>query len=289
MATVKEADGNPFEDRTVDPPEAEGVEVDVSADDDPIDEPREEKRRKRGRDRWEERERELERASAQLSESQQRIARLEAQVAAVAQREQRNEPDELEQEFDSVWSERERLAAEFGRIDPRQVTAEVRADYMGRAKKLERKQQEVVARIEARKHVRPAEDPQITALRVKHSDVISDPTRFSAAQLYYNNKLRSGATPGPELVEESMSYGRKFSFDDARRQARVSDTDRARHVGPPAGGARGSSEDAPKSVKLTKDDMRMADTLFPHIDDSKRYQHFAKEVLLKRKNDTDNA
>lgn len=291
MAKSKEDEGNPFESPAGD--DEDTVEVSVSEESSDGDgeegESRKERRQARGRERWNEREREIGDLRSANADQQARIARLEQQVAESNRRQQDSQRGDGDKELDDVWEQRANLASEYQRIDPKQMTPELRKQYMDRAKKLEIKQADLLAERAASKHRQPAEDPRIVALRVKHSDVMGDPTKWEAAQMYYNDKVRKGEREGPELIEKAMAYARGFSLDTSRRQAQASDTDRQRHVGPPASGARGSREDAPTTVRLTKHDMKMADAMYSHIPEEKRYQHFHKEILSKKEKNTEHA
>lgn len=283
--------GNPFEDTEQDATESAPTTPEVREGDMVVDltEPvsmakesdeerqtRAEKKQQRSSERWDERERELRETRDRMSALERELS----EIRRVAQPREEPREDPFQSKLDDVYERRRDLAARYS-LDSRReggLSKEERAEYESKAKKLEMEQMELVA-ARAAVRTRPAQpDPEITAIRAKHYDVVSHPQAAKWAHAALAQAEAEGTTLSPRVVDEVAERARKrFNLGGARE---ASESERSKYTGAPKSG-QVSNREPPNTYRMTKDDKKMADSLYSHIkDDATRYRTWVKEVAL---------
>jgi chromosome segregation ATPase len=280
--------GNPFEDTEVDATEGkpEVREGDLVVDlTEPVSakEPddvrltRDEKKQQRSAERWDDREREL-------RETRDRMSSLERELQEIRQSSQRREEaprsDPFQTKLDDVYQRRRDLAARYTAESRRDggISKPERDEFEKRAKDLEMEQMELVAS-RAAVRLRPAQpDPELTAIRARHYDVLSHPQAAKWANAVLEQTVAEGAQVNPTVIDEIADRARgRFGLAGPRK---VSDAEKSKYTGAPKAG-QVSSKEPPSTYRMTKDDKKMADSLYSHIkDDSTRYRTWVKEVAM---------
>lgn len=261
----------------------EAVEEDTEADttDDRLS------RKGRRANRFREAQERAEAAERARAEAEERAARLqEAILLRLAngqpQSQQSEAKDPLDSKIESLREQRKRLRAQAAAMARAgmNIPDDLEADY-------ERLEMEIAETVAEKRISSRREDPEESerrtvqrALQLQHPEVYGDPRATRWAKGRFEQLMADPSSAGkPEIAvvrQALMDAEVQFGF----KRPSVSEGQKAKYAGRSAG-ASGAASPA-KTVTLSKEERRMADTLYDHIKDpKKRYVEYARKVALK--------
>lgn len=258
------------------------VDGDVSLDDDgaPEEEEPRPSRKQRRANRYREQEERANAAERERDELRERLDRLESshreQVQGFARRvaESGPGPSSHEDSLAGVYKKQEELLSDYNSLlKSGQMTPDVERRYQDRYREIEREKLEAVAREQIQRMQPQIEnDAQVRAIRERNRDVFGDHRASAWAKGRYEQMVADGEPASEATIEKAI--------DESRRRFRLggykepTQRDRSRYTGSSPGPA-GSSG---RSFALTPQLKEWADETYPHIPESKRYQHWFNEV-----------
>lgn len=243
-------------------------------------------------------------AQRQYEEERARRMALEAQIAATRQpaAPQRSQ-EELRTEAQNQYRA-DLEAVQRARMDLQQVvqanrenfTEDVRQRVMTEDTNLRlyeaEAQRRYMARMDQIERPPPAPPPNPAAQVVvaRYQEVVNDPLGFRYADTYYlEQKRKDPNRDNLELLEESLKYGRSKMRGEAfspatRERSRPTAQQKAKYVGTGGNGAVGGPPDPSVRQTISKDEDRLAQKLYAHIQDpAERRRMFYKNVKMKKR------
>jgi hypothetical protein len=211
----------------------------------------------------------------------QELQRLRAQPAPQYVAPPQPQVDPTQQELDSVYDRQQELQNSFmleqqaGTLTPEKST-----EMMSKARKLDERKLELIAQRTNRQSGVGQQDPNAgmrQMLQSRYFDVMQNETAKKWAMGRLQQRLAEGANNSDlslmdDIAEETRS---RFKIGRYRNGNPPSEATKNRHTGAPTGMA-STTQERPRSIKMTPQYRSMANAYAPHIkDDAARYKHWA--------------
>lgn len=278
-----------IEEPTVSEPDPETGSLEIDLDEDKPS------RLDKKRERYEEmqRERDDHRERLRRLEDENRQMRERLLYSPPSQQPSQQTSDPLKEFDDKIRDARSRQVDKYEAFVAREKpsTEEVRR-YREEAFQVEQEIQDLVAQKALARALSKAQasqpSPEAQELLERHRDVIYHPQAKHKAYSVYLDKVAND--PTLERRPADAAKAREEAFDLARKAFRlgryaVGEPDAADHARHGGGGPRGPSRPGNRGTQkivLNRDQQRMADELFRHVPQNKRYQIYAKHLAKQR-------
>lgn len=226
-----------------------------------------------------------ERTTRENQELKDRIARLEGAVGRSVETTRRetqtarDQDDPTETALNDVYEQQQTLQMQIDALGNK-ITKEQLDRFQRQARQLETRKSELIAeRVGRRNAPQPGQvehQADLRAMQMQYPDVYRNAAALRWSQGRYHQIVARDAT------KEGLE-GIRMALDDSRKEFGLrrdppTETERSKFSGVHRGGG-GTTAAAPTSIKLTKGQMKMADTAYSHIKDkAKRYKLWASKA-----------
>lgn len=227
------------------------------------------------------------RSNDRLAAAEAETARLRTQIeiershAYGNNRQQTSEPDQFQQELDSI-NEREKALGVQWEMDKAAGRLKDKAlvdDYDRKAREIQDQKSQVSTR-RALRDMLPAitREQQALQLRTQYSDVYSNPQAITYAEGAYKMLLARGEQDGPGLLDKAMNQARtEFKLAGANYM-KPTQSDKDKFAGVSGTGNRPSPD---RQVRMTKAEKQMAEAMYIDTaggDQKKAWGMWAKKI-----------
>lgn len=195
------------------------------------------------------------------------------------QQPQESELDALKREERELQVEWNAVAATEQGKDP-----EVAQRYQAKHQEIRDQHSRVMMREEIARNQPKQQDPQHVAIQsmaaTEYADVSQDKKYLGWATGYHQQQLALGRDNNVALAKEAFEASREHFKLGGRStgQGKPSSSAKAKYEGTPSAG-NGAGGEAPKGFKMTPMYRKMADSAYPELPESKRYQVWAQRFL----------
>lgn len=262
------------------------------ADDDPVDipfepEPDTRTRKQKKQDRFKRFEKEAEEAKRRAQELEMQNLRLQQQLLSGQVQQTQAPPaapqvDPIDAAVDETYEQRKRLYESYAaKKEAGQITPEGEKEYLESAKKLEMRQQELVAEKVSRRNI-PQPDPSAAfrqAVQAQHFDVVNNPQALEWVKGNYAMKRAKTGADSMELLNESMDEARQeFRLGKYKDGPPPSSRQKSRYHGESSMVSSGAGNKNSSTIRMSKSQRDMAYAMYPHLDEKEALKTWVREV-----------
>jgi hypothetical protein len=192
--------------------------------------------------------------------------------------------DPIKRAMDDNYDSRVRLFEAYqAKVQGGTLSADESQKYLNESRRLEEKQQELIAQKVLREQGVGQQDPNAAlqqTIQARYFDIVSNPQVRQWTIGRYHQRIAEGASSDPNsvipLLDDIADEARqRFRIGKYRNGPPPSEATKARHTGTPSPATPKTEPTGKKKIKMTPELRKMADAFAPHIkNDKERWQHW---------------